>query len=60
VLPARNAWVFDPRRRGDISAFAQISPVAVAGGLERLARDLRSGAWQRRFRALRTCETLDA
>jgi hypothetical protein len=42
-----------------MSGFAQIPPKAIAGGLGRLARDLRSGAWERRFGELRTRESLD-
>ncbi len=42
-----------------MSGFAQIPQEAIENGLERLARDLRAGAWDRRFGELRTRESLD-
>jgi SAM-dependent methyltransferase len=56
---ARPEEYLDPCRRAAMSGFAQIPPKAIAGGLGRLARDLRSGAWERRFGELRTRESLD-
>lgn len=50
----------DPQRRAAMSVFAQIPRKEVKSGLERLARDLRDGTWDRRFGGLRTRDSLDA
>jgi SAM-dependent methyltransferase len=49
----------DPRVRAGISTFADLDEDACAEGLRRLARDLRTGAWHRRHRALLRREALD-
>ena len=46
--------------RAAISAFALADPVAVTAGVERLAADLASGAWDARFHSLRTATVFDA
>ncbi len=56
---ARPEEYLDPRRRAAMSGFAQIPQEAIESDLERLARDLRAGAWDRRFGELRTRESLD-
>jgi hypothetical protein len=43
-----------------MSGFAQLPTKAFKEGLDWLARDLRSGAWDRQFGELRTQETIDA
>jgi hypothetical protein len=57
---ARPEQYLDPRRRAAISGFAQIPQESIESGLERLAHDLRTGAWDGRFGELRTRESLDA
>jgi SAM-dependent methyltransferase len=57
---ARPEEYLDSCRRAAISGFAQIPHDTIESGLERLARDLRGGAWDRRFGELRTRESLDA
>ncbi len=47
---ARPEAYLDPHRRAAMSGFAQLPQKAVEGGLQRLAVDLRNGAWDRRFR----------
>jgi len=56
---ARPEEYLDPCRRAAMSGFAQISREAIESGLSRLARDLRAGAWDRRFGELRTRESVD-
>src|SRR5208282_632169 len=56
---ARPEEYLDSRRRASISGFAQIPQQAVESGVERLAHDLREGAWDGRFGELRTRESLD-
>ncbi len=45
--------------RAAMSGFSQLAPREVERGVERLARELRGGAWERRFGSLRELETLD-
>ena len=49
----------DPVVRASISVFAPLG-AALAGGLERLRRDLESGAWAERHAALLERDELDA
>lgn len=49
----------DPRRRASMSGFSQLPQQYIYSGLKRLARDLRDGAWDRRFGELRARESLD-
>ena len=56
---ARPEEYLDPRRRAAMSGFAQIPGKAVERGLEHLIRDLRTGAWDRRYGELRTRNSLD-
>jgi SAM-dependent methyltransferase len=49
----------DPVRRRSCSAFALTDPAAVAGGIERLRRDLESGRWARRYRGLQRLDHID-
>jgi SAM-dependent methyltransferase len=49
----------DPRIRAGISAFALLDQALVARGVERLAADLDSGAWEARFGHIRLLEELD-
>jgi SAM-dependent methyltransferase len=48
-----------PGRRAAISGFAQVPTSALKDGLDRLANDLRTGQWDRRFGHLRMSESLD-
>jgi SAM-dependent methyltransferase len=50
----------DPRVRAGISAFARMQPAMREAGLERLRRDLETGAWEERNRALLGLDELDA
>jgi hypothetical protein len=50
----------DPAARAGISGFARLDEAVVARGVARLAADLDSGAWERRFGHLRALESLDA
>jgi SAM-dependent methyltransferase len=50
----------DPRVRANASGLAQSRQSAVAAGVERLAEDLRSGAWSARYGYLANLETYDA
>jgi SAM-dependent methyltransferase len=50
----------DPRIRAGMSAFAVLEHGTVARGVARLAADLESGAWDRRFGAVRSLDALDA
>jgi len=48
-----------PEIRDNISMFRLVDQVAVRAGIDRLAADLRSGAWRERHRALMTLAELD-
>jgi SAM-dependent methyltransferase len=56
---ARPEEYLDPRQRAAMSGFAQIPQAAIESGLEPLARDLRSGAWHRRFGKMLARDSLD-
>ena len=56
---ARPEAYLDPAVRQPISGFSQLEPAVVERGVARLAADLRSGAWDRRFGALRRADTVD-
>jgi SAM-dependent methyltransferase len=49
----------DPVVQAGMSSFAQLSPDAVARGVERLARDLASGTWDARHGHLRGMREID-
>ena len=49
----------DPTVRAGMSCFPLLGDDVVARGVERLAADLRSGAWQRRFGQLHRLDALD-
>ena len=49
----------DPQVRAGISVFALMEPGSVEAGLERLRRDLESGAWERDHADLLDLEELD-
>jgi SAM-dependent methyltransferase len=49
----------DQHVRKNISQFNLVDPVAVERGIDRLARDLSSGRWDRRNGHLRTLDSLD-
>lgn len=49
----------DPAVRANMSTFALLEPQVVDAGVERLARDLRTGAWQRRHDGLLHLDELD-
>ena len=49
----------DPAVQAGISMFARSEPTALARGLGRLAEDLASGEWDRRYGELRTRDELD-
>ena len=49
----------DAAVRANMSTFALLEPQVVDAGVERLARDLRSGAWQRRHGRLLELDELD-
>jgi hypothetical protein len=57
---ARPEEYLDHWRRTAMSGFAQLRKKAIQQGLDRLTRDLYSGAWHQRFRELLTQQTLDA
>ena len=50
----------DGEVRAGISAFALAEQQAVEEGLQRLGRDLRSGAWHARYHPVLTLEDFDA
>ncbi len=50
----------DPAMRANTSGFARARPEEVADGLERLARDLENGAWDRQHGHLRAQPAFDA
>ena len=52
--------VLDARARNGVSAFARISPAALARALEALGGDLRDGTWDRSYGHLRSLSTYDA
>lgn len=56
---ARPEAFLDPAIRDGISAFAAIGSEATARGLERLSRDLQTGAWDRRYGHLPRRDDLD-
>ena len=49
----------DPEVRGSISALALLDEEAIKPGLDRLARDLRSGLWERRNQAILGLDAYD-
>jgi hypothetical protein len=49
----------DPGVRASITALARLEEAAVRPVVERLARDLRSGEWDRRYGDLRALEEID-
>jgi hypothetical protein len=49
----------DPQVRAAISVFSQLNPKDVAAGLTRLEKDLTSGRWARRNKALLQRSNLD-
>src|SRR5262249_12493192 len=49
----------DPGVRASISALARLDEATVRAGIERLAADLRSGEWDRRYGALRAGGDID-
>lgn len=49
----------DPQVRGGISSLARLSPEEVAPGLERLQKDLASGAWAERYADLLNRDEMD-
>ncbi len=49
----------DPQVRAGISGFARMRPAETAGAMDRLRRDLESGAWDQRFGHLSAVEELD-
>lgn len=56
---ARPEAILDAGVRDGISAFALEDPHVVAAAVDRLAADLASGEWDRRYGELRTLEALD-
>ena len=57
---ARPEAYLDPAVRAGMSPFHMLAPTIVDAAMERLAEDLRSGAWDERHRALRSQPSLDA
>jgi len=57
---ARPEEYLSPWRRAPISGFAQMPAGVLREGLDRLASDLQSGAWDQRFGRFRYQESLDA
>lgn len=55
----RPAAYLDPTVRAGISYFVQLGEETVSAGLARLADDLASGAWERRYRDLLALDELD-
>jgi SAM-dependent methyltransferase len=49
----------DPAVQAGSSSFAQLDPAVLAAGIERLRRDLESGAWDARHGHLRTLPAID-
>jgi SAM-dependent methyltransferase len=56
---ARPEAYLDPRVRTGMSTFGVLGPERTAGGLRRLAEDLRVGEWDRRYGHLREQESID-
>ncbi|WP_204801095.1 class I SAM-dependent methyltransferase [Mycobacterium riyadhense] len=56
---SRPEAVFDPAARAATSEFARMDPTAETEAVERLARDLEAGIWDRANGHLRTCPVLD-
>lgn len=56
---ARPEMYLDPNVRSGISSFSLMPVEEVEQGVQRLSGDLDSGAWDRRFGALRTADRLD-
>jgi SAM-dependent methyltransferase len=52
--------VLDPVARANTSGFARMDPDAVDRAVDRLARDLESGAWDARYGELRALDAYDA
>jgi ubiquinone/menaquinone biosynthesis C-methylase UbiE len=57
---ARPERYLDPVFRQNTSGFATADATVVAAGVVRLREDLRSGAWDQKYRALRSQATFDA
>jgi hypothetical protein len=57
---ARPERYLDPAVRAGMSPFAVLPEATVRAGIDRLAEDLRTGAWDRRYGELRERPTLDA
>jgi len=49
----------DPAIANGISSFTELGPEVIGPGLERLAADLKSGGWERRFGSLLELDQLD-
>ena len=57
----RRPWLYlDGEVRASISAFALAEQQVVEEGIQRLRRDLRSGAWHARYHPVLTLEDFDA
>ncbi len=57
----RRPWLYlDGEVRAGISAFALAEQQVVEEGIQRLRRDLRSGAWHARYHPVLTLEDFDA
>jgi len=56
---ARPEAYLDPRVRAGMSTFGVLGPERTADGLRRLAADLSSGEWDRRYGHLREQDTID-
>jgi len=56
---ARPEAYLDPQVRAGMSRFQRLGPAEVQHGLDRLATDLRSGAWDRRYGHLRDTDEFD-
>jgi SAM-dependent methyltransferase len=60
ALWGRPELYLDPDVRANMSAFRLIDPSAVDAGVDRLRRDLETGAWDRRHGSLRSLPEIDA
>ena len=56
----QRALYVEPAIRAGMSGFAGLDEAVIARGAARLAADLDSGAWERRFGHLRALDSLDA
>lgn len=56
----QRALYVEPAIRAGMSGFARLDEAVIARGAARLAADLDSGAWERRFGHLRALDSLDA